>query len=72
VARSGELSFAYSQQGRHGSAVIARSFSIFLAWAIRLLMLLDEPLVFRDPSFGFCLGIEFAEVARRGVLIALL
>ena len=47
--------------------MIARSFSIFLAWEIRLLTLLDEPLVFRDPSFGFCPGIEFAHVTVRGV-----
>jgi hypothetical protein len=47
--------------------VIARSFSVFLAWEIRLLTLLDEPLVFRNPPFGFCLGIEFAEVTRNGV-----
>jgi hypothetical protein len=47
--------------------VIARCFSTFLAQAIRLLMLLDEPLVFRDPAFGFCLGIEFADKTRNGV-----
>jgi hypothetical protein len=29
--------------------VIARYFSVFLAWETRILTLLDEPLVFRDP-----------------------
>ena len=29
--------------------MIARYFSVFLAWETRILTLLDEPLVFRDP-----------------------
>jgi hypothetical protein len=30
-------------------------------------ILLCEPTVFRDPSFGFCLGIKFAEITGRAV-----
>jgi hypothetical protein len=42
-----------------GDLELARSF-IFISWAARFL--LCEPTMFRDPSFGFCLGIKLAEV----------